>query len=912
MSTVETIYLIHHSHTDFGYTHDLPVFFEMQDRFLDEALDCCELHAHAPADARFRWTVETTDVLRRWLAGAAPEDISRLKAAAGAGLLEVCAMFANITPLYDTAQLIESLRNVAWLRRELGVEIRHAMNCDVNGQNWGLVDLLLDAGIEGFTMAINPHFGGATDPRPAIFLWEGPSGRRIPAFSGWPYNKAGEIGIPRDAAHLREFWPKLQSYLDEIGWPLPIIMIQHTHPFTDNGTADPMLSAFVEAWNAEIGRGEVSSPVGKGEETSPLPRLVVATPAMWWDAVKAYHDRLPVWRGDWTDFWNFGSISSAREVAVNRMSRARLFVADALYATSAAGEIHRGEVSSPAAQGGETPPLRGDAWLERTFRRYRDDAWRNLNLWDEHTWGADISIRAPEAEDTLAQWHHKANFAYAARSQSLMLQRDALAALARRVARESDEDLLVFNPLPWPRTITGLVLPGVMEPRGTPEDSTAGRHFQDRYDRTRLYAAHDEHEGAYLGPVDAPGFGYAVVPRSRVAKLEKTPAFVEDAVVENARFRLIFDRERGGISSLVEKATYCEWADPSTGYSLGGCVHEEVADREHPWPRHLLCHLEWQGQIEIPRAWKPGWRARLEGAERVLAHRVYRLPGGTIVEQRIAAPAVREYVQRVFLPDFADWVELETEWLMGQETHPEATYLAFPFALPGATARFDAGGQAVIPEADQLPGVCRDYFTAQGWVDFNDGERGVTVAVPENPMIQLGGFHFGDNEYHFDLERALLLGWVTNNYWETNFRAQQPGMVYARYRILPYEGAFDEARAHRFGLEAAHARPLVNHLQEPRLEGGSLPESGTLLRLPEPPVLVVNMRRAAEGGGTLLYLLNASDAPQQATIGSGLLKIGAARRCNLFGEKIEEMTVRGGEVAPELSPRRVTAVLLHG
>ncbi len=39
MPPIETIYIIHHSHTDFGFTHDLPVYFEMQDRFLDEALD---------------------------------------------------------------------------------------------------------------------------------------------------------------------------------------------------------------------------------------------------------------------------------------------------------------------------------------------------------------------------------------------------------------------------------------------------------------------------------------------------------------------------------------------------------------------------------------------------------------------------------------------------------------------------------------------------------------------------------------------------------------------------------------------------------------------------------------------------------------------------------------------------------
>jgi hypothetical protein len=283
--------------------------------------------------------------------------------------------------------------------------------------------------------------------------------------------------------------------------------------------------------------------------------------------------------------------------------------------------------------------------------------------------------------------------------------------------------------------------------------------------------------------------------------------------------------------------------------------------------------------------------------------------GGVVVEQQIEAPAVKAYTQRVFLPDYADWVEFEAEWEMSQDVHPEATYLAFPFALPGATARFDAGGQAVIPEADQLPGVCRDYFTTQGWADFNDGERGVLVAVPENPLIQLGGFHFGHNQSRFSLERTLLLGWVTNNYWETNFRAHQPGVVYARYRILPYAGAFDEARAHRFGMEATHARPLVNHLQEPITSGDPLPAAGTLLALPEPPVLMINLRRAA-GGGMLLHLLNASDSVRTATVGSGLVTIHTAWRCDLSEETVEELPVRSGDVTLDLPPRRVTAVLL--
>ena len=176
----------------------------------------------------------------------------------------------------------------------------------------------------------------------------------------------------------------------------------------------------------------------------------------------------------------------------------------------------------------------------------------------------------------------------------------------------------------------------------------------------------------------------------------------------------------------------------------------------------------------------------------------------------------------MLLPDAGDQIEFQSEWQMGTTIHPEATYLLFPFNIPDAQARFDVGGVPVRPHLDQLAGSCRDYFTVQGWVDFNNGEHGVTIATPENPMVQLGDFHFAQNQRDVNLERAMLLGWVTNNYWETNFPGAQPGVVTARYAILPYAGDFDEARAHRFAAEAEHARPLVQHLGEPAAPSCSL------------------------------------------------------------------------------------------
>jgi alpha-mannosidase len=217
--------------------------------------------------------------------------------------------------------------------------------------------------------------------------------------------------------------------------------------------------------------------------------------------------------------------------------------------------------------------------------------------------------------------------------------------------------------------------------------------------------------------------------------------------------------------------------------------------------------------------------------------------------------------------------------------------------------------------SDQLPGVCLDYFTVQGWVALSNEELGVTVAMPDNPMVQLGDFHFAHNQAECSLERAMLLGWVTNNYWETNFRAHQPGRVHARYRIKPYRGSFNELQAHRFGLEAAHAQPVFQHLGEPKRYQPLLPEVGALLRLPEgsspdSPILTMHIKPAERRPGVILRLFNASDQAQSAEIGSGLLRILSAQLCDLLETPQESIEVRNGTLTLNVPARRVTAVLL--
>ena len=138
--TIDTIYFIHHSHTDIGFTHDQPILLDLEERFISEAVRLAGKYADSDTDGAFRWTVETTYVLKQWLDHAPPAEVDSFIALEKAGRIEVTGMFANLTPLFDTDELIESMQLLRTLREDYGFTIRNGMNCDVNGQNWPLVE----------------------------------------------------------------------------------------------------------------------------------------------------------------------------------------------------------------------------------------------------------------------------------------------------------------------------------------------------------------------------------------------------------------------------------------------------------------------------------------------------------------------------------------------------------------------------------------------------------------------------------------------------------------------------------------------------------------------------------------------------------------------------------------------------
>jgi len=778
---LEEIIIIQHSHTDIGFTHDLPIVWELQRRFIDEALELAEREQDAPEGERFCWTAETSAVVRHWLEKAAASDIERFQALEKAGLIEVTALPFVSKCIADMDEMAFGLGIADQLAQRYGLTIDAAMTSDINGQNWGLVDLLLERGVRGYSSAINVHYGRAPLRRPNAFLWEGPSGKSIPAFNGLHYGSSERLGMASDQFEsFEEKWlPMLEQHLEAIDYGLPIFLLQSVSSFGDNGGPNQKTLEFVRRWNA----------AGKS------PRLTFGVPRTWWKKLEAYHDNLPTVRGDWTDFWVHGVLSTARDLGSHRRTRTRLRQADAV-----AGML-------PAEQ------------RPHSLAEFREHAWLRHITWQEHTWTADCATEAPFAEDALAGNAFQAATCYEAGSYAKLMRRDALVALAQ-TQPDADGDLLIVNPLPFERVIAGVLNTGVSNPRGAP-GSESTNHYQDRkadLDPLDLMEVPEmpwkNYPDTFLRPVRVPAQSHLWIKKAEPLVSGQVEELTPAETLENEHLLLRIDLAKGGIQSLVTKAVGAEWLDHACPWRGFEWIREELDPKGVQWPRDDINHMDWGAQsIETPNSWQRDFRMRRTGAGEVTSNRLVRSPIGLHAIQWLALDGHSQGLrQEIFLPDYADWIECRARFRMPYVTEPQGHYFAFPFQLKDATPRVDVAGGIVVPGKDQIPGCCHDYFTAQNWVDLSETGRGVTIALPENPMVQFGGIRFGEAAETFNLLQPWVLSWVTGNFWHCNFPAAQPGWVRARYRLRFHQG-FNEDAAHRFGLEAAEDQPVAHAMK---------------------------------------------------------------------------------------------------
>jgi hypothetical protein len=865
--------LLHHSHTDIGYTHAQPIVWELHRRFIDQAIDCCEATAKWPEPSRMRWTCEVTCTLKHWLDRAAPEQVERFRRLVSSGHLGAGALMFNGTPLSCAEQLARQLHPLGELRERLGLPMKVAIAHDINGVPWPSTQLLLDAGVEMLLMGINAYFGGFPSPRPRAFRWQGADGRELLVWNGSHYSimscalveSMTSTRIIDTTDHVAGMLNRYFDHLAATEYPYDFAVMTGTHPHQcDNNPPHPLLADVVRRWN--------------DERRSPLIRFV--TPEDVLAKLKSLPPAsVPTIRGDWTDYWNFGCASSARETKANRETSRRLIAAEMIRAHTRLNDVD-------------------------TNQRCRE-AWWNVNMYDEHTWGASYPLaQTPEAMSE--SWSAKQHFTYHARSLTGILMRDSLEQLAKNPPHATrSEGVLVVNAAPVPRRVV------LKLPKG-PDDGS-WEHLSCLVHRLDMLCEQGGDETTrYLGPIDLPGNGYRFIPLDHATLQNADDGLAcADDFIESPHHRIGFDPATGRITSLLDKQQQWNVIDAASPWPFFGFVRETMDEAKVPitnrklGPRGAFFTGIADPFVPANFGWHSNWPAIREGTTRLKSARTVRSPGQISLVLEFAAPGVEHLQQRITLFSYRPAIELSASFRKSDFTGPEGIYFAFPLKLADEwKSHFDTADQPLELDHEQLPGVCRDWQTVGQWIAMSDDRRGVTLACPDVPLVQVGGFNYGRHQRSVARPKnPLLLSWVMNNYWPTNFPLSQPGPVRFRYELTTH-GPYDVQTSVRAGLEAAS--PIELH---PVIECAE-PDGGQFLIVRGEGVVPLSIKLAGDGRGVIVRMINVTEQPVTAQVRLPDRTITSARYCGSLDNDTKPAAVRDGVAHVDLPARGLVAVRL--
>ena len=531
----------------------------------------------------------------------------------------------------------------------------------------------------------------------------------------------------------------------------------------DNGPPDPTLADFVRQWNQRY----------------VTPRLIISThQQMFEEFEKRYGATLPVVQGDFTPYWEDGAASTAYETALNRAAADRLIQGETLWSMLAPSAYPDSEYAA---------------------------AWRNVILFDEHTWGAPNSTEEPDLPFVKQQWETKRKFAVDADKQSREQLETVLHTTKTKPSRKA---IQIYNTNSWPRRDVVFL---------SPEESSVG-------DRV-------------IGP------GGQLLRSQRLSSgelavlVDNIPPFSsEELVVTPGNTDSVDSAKATG--NALETDSLSLSINPQTG---------------------AVASLKWKKKgVELVDASRDGLDQYLyvpgtdaNKAQRISNVNVKTKERGDLVVSLLVegdAPGAAHYSSEVRLVQGLDRADIITRIDKLAVRKKEGVHIAFPFSVPEGQLRYDVANGVVRPEDNQLAGACKNFFSVQSWVDISNRDYGVTWATANAPLVEIGEITAEQPWMKSIKTSSSIYSYVMNNYWHTNYKADQEGSVTFSYSIRPH-AAFDAMEAAKFGVE--RRQPLIVSVSDsPALPHPSLVELSSM------KLLVSSIRPMTAAHSWLVHVYN--------------------------------------------------------
>lgn len=749
---------VQHSHTDIGYTRPQNEILAEHIRYIDYALDYCDLTDNLPADAQFRWTCEVTWAVEQFLQTRPKAQVDRLKERVKQGRIEVAGMLFNFSELPDEQTLVASLKPIAECRKA-GIDVKVAMQNDVNGIAWALADYFPALGVKYVDMGTHGHRALICFDVPTVFRWQSPSGSEMLAYRAEHYNTGNFFGIEK--GDFAAFEVKLLNYLIELeakDYPYDIAAVQFSGYFTDNSPPSIAACKNVQLWNEKY--------------ASPKIRLAVSSEFIQ-EVETRYGDSLETIRGAWPDWWTDGCGAAAREVAVSRYTHTDLISV-------------QGMLSMAALKGSSLP---------QSVYKEMDDINRAMLFYDEHTTGYSESVRQPHSKPTMDQRALKESYSWEGYRRSRTLSETAQGLLQGYVQKAATPSIVVYNTLNWNRS-------GVVEAYIDHEILPIDRKFKITDPVTganiATQALDSRSDGTYwqFWAENVPALGQAqyIIELSDEAAVKSPLNRQMPQKIENEWYTLTLNEGRGAINSIFDKDLATELISPADKWLMGEFVYEQLAERGSMEAYHMGAYT----RRGLDTAWYVGSTAGD-------IYDTYNFAGRTIAGVDMPRGGLN-YRFSIRLYHKTKLIELCYSLIKKSVIEPEGVYIALPFGLDASKIYAELPGGVMEAGVDQIVGSSNDWNTVQNFAAVRSDRGQIVVGSSEAPLMQFGAINTGRYSAGALPSSSNIYSWVMNNYWVTNFNAEQRGEFVWKYFLSSFADNSNKA-ATRFGWNARIPMP---------------------------------------------------------------------------------------------------------
>jgi len=802
------IFLVQHTHSDIGYTRPQTEILPEHLKYIDNALDYCDLTDDYPDAAKFRWTCETSWSVREYLNSRPQSQIDRLIKRLQEGRIEATGMFFNFSELIDESALAAQTKTLRMLKNR-GVDVTTAMQNDVNGIAWCMVDYYHHTDVKYLTMGVHAHRARKPFNKPTAFWWQSPAGNRLLAYRSEHYQHANALSLTTGQQDvLRTNLSNYLTSLEERDYPYNKISLQFSGYITDNSPPSTKACDIIKAWNEKYEWPKLRSALAKEF-------------MIYLDETHA--DSIEVKEVAWPDWWTDGVASAANEVKVVRATQTEIAANTAL-------------LSMAKMLGADLP------------NNIQDDitaVYDDLLFYDEHTYGAAESVRDPLVQNTINQWNAKASYAWAGAVKSSMLQEKAMAFLQPFIIKTKKPTIAVFNTLNWQRSgLLHLFMDYELIPEGVDFTIT---DLEGKIIPVQIYE--QRMEGAYYGlwVEKVPPMGYKTLQINIGEKVEiqaQQGTFNEQSF-ENKYYKISFDESQQMVSQIFDKELQKNLIDEQNDYSFGAFVYEELANR-HELERLTASNRDTVYKpLDLKRSTLTNVK-QIKTTNGAIYNSVF-LRGDMLVcaDDRGVNIEIRLY-------HYQKRIEFLYQMIKLPVTTPEGIYIAFPFKLEGGHLAYEAQGGIVYPGKNQLEGTSSDWNAVQSFAAVQNDKMQIILSSPEIPLVQFGDINIGRYYYRLHPKTNHIYSWVLNNYWVTNFKASQEGELRWSYNFTSSD-VTKQMYATKFGWESKVPLLSRNISADKNTDNTAL-VSQSLINLDVPNLLLVNTSLSMDGKGIILHV----------------------------------------------------------